>query len=204
MIHSGIDVNRFSPRKIEGDDSFPKILFVGNFAGNKGFNVLVETVIRMRHRYPRIKLKMAGKGTPELLASTKKKIEEGGAQENIELLRYVPYLELPALYAWCDFFAGPSLYEPGPGNVYLEAMSSGRPVIACNTAGAPEVVLNGKTGVLIMPQDTLALERAIMQLAEDAPLRESLGAAGRKWVVENFSVDRYIDKVETFYQQLLA
>ena len=121
----------------------------------------------------------------------------------MEFLRYVVHTDLPQHFAWCDLFAGPSVFEPGPGNVYLEAMACARPVIACNTAGAPEVVLDGKTGILIPPKDSAALERAIAKLADDPGLRETLGAAGRKWAAENFSVEKYIDKVEAFYSQLL-
>jgi glycosyltransferase involved in cell wall biosynthesis len=204
VIHSGIDTNRFSPREPVKEDWFPKILFVGNLAGNKGFNLLVATVIRMRAKFPRIKMKMMGRGDESTVKAAKKRVEEAGAQENIEIGAYVPYLELPQQYAWCDFFAGPSVYEPGPGNVYLEAMSSGRPVIACNTAGAPEVVHDEQTGLLIPPQDSAALERTITRLAEDSALRKRLGEAGRQWVVENVSIEKYLDKVETFYERLLS
>src|SRR5262249_28280516 len=122
VVHSGIDTNCFLPREPVKDDWFPKILFVGNLAGNKGFNLLVDTVIRMRRKFPRIRLKMMGRGDESTVKAAKNRVEAAGAQENIEIGAYVPYLELPQQYTWCDFFAGPSVYEPGPGNVYLEAM----------------------------------------------------------------------------------
>jgi glycosyltransferase involved in cell wall biosynthesis len=203
VIHSGIDTEKFSPRERGKDDGFPKILFVGNLVGSKGFNVLVDTVYRMSKRYPGIKLRTIGKGEDTIVQAAQRRARDAGAESNVEFLRYVPHSELPNHFAWCDLFAGPSVYEPGPGNVYLEAMACARPVIACNTAGAPEVVLSEKTGILIAPQDASALELAIARLAEDSKLCESLGDAGRNWVVENFSVDKYIDKVEHFYQSLL-
>jgi glycosyltransferase involved in cell wall biosynthesis len=203
VIHSGINTEVFKPQSREPDDAFPKILFVGNLAGNKGFNLLIDTIIRMRARYPKIRLRTIGRGDDNVVNAAKKRIAEAEAEANVELMRYVPYLDLPTHYAWCDLFAGPSLYEPGPGNVYLEAMSCGRPVIACNTAGAPEVVLDEKTGILIPPRDTASLERAIVRLSEESKLREQLGNAGREWVLQNFSVEKYIDKVERFYMRLM-
>ena len=116
----------------------------------------------------------------------------------------VPYDQLPDHYAWCDLFAGPSRYEPGPGNIYLEAMSSGRPVIACNTGGAPEVVLDRETGLLVSPSDADALAQAIVALAEDGRLRRRLGENGRRRVCDHFSVDRYLDKVERHYREALS
>lgn len=204
VIHSGINIDKFSPLPREtDDDAFPKILFVGNLVGAKGFNLLVETISRMSKRYPKIKLRTIGKGGDETVPWAQKYAAEFGAEKNVEFLRYVHHSDLPKHFAWSDMFAGPSIYEPGPGNVYLEAMACARPVIACNTAGAPEVVLNDRTGLLISSQDSAELEKAIIKLAEDAALRERLGTAGRKWVSDNFSIEKYIDKVEQFYQRLM-
>jgi glycosyltransferase involved in cell wall biosynthesis len=123
VIHSGIDIDRFSPQSREVDEAFPRILFVGNLVGTKGFNLLVDTVCRMSKRYPRIKLRTMGKGEDSVVRAAQKRAAEAGVEGCIEFLRYVPHSELPKHFAWCDFFAGPSVYEPGPGNVYLEAMA---------------------------------------------------------------------------------
>jgi glycosyltransferase involved in cell wall biosynthesis len=130
-------------------------------------------------------------------------IAELELQSSVEVLGFVPYDQLPRQYAWCDFFAVPSVYEGGPGNVYLEAMACGRPVIACNTGGVPEVVLHGETGLLVLPHDLDAIEHAVVTLASDPDLRRHLGEAGRRRAVENFSVERYLDMCERHYRELL-
>jgi glycosyltransferase involved in cell wall biosynthesis len=61
-----------------------------------------------------------------------------------------------------------------------------------------------QTGLLIPPQDSAALEQAITRLAEDSALRKRLGEAGRQWVVENVSIEKYLDKVERFYEKFLS
>lgn len=203
VVHSGIDTDRFVVRSSAPGEQYPKVLFVGSLTETKGFNMLLESVLGLRSRYPRIELRAIGKSDDTQLKHVTAQISTAAAQRNVDIKGPVPYSELPEHYAWCDMFAGPSVYEPGPGNVYLEAMACGKPVIACNSGGTPEVVTDGVTGLLIAPRNQLALETAIGTLAGDASLRERLGRNARAWVEANVSIARYIDKVERLYQQLL-
>jgi glycosyltransferase involved in cell wall biosynthesis len=204
VIHSGIDTTKFLPLPQPQDERHPKILFIGTLAGGKGIGRLVKAVIQLRARYPKICLRVIGKGSQDFLASLEKLILASEAKANFEFGGYVPHSKLIDHFAWCDFFAGPSIYEPGPGNVYLEAMACGKPVIACNSGGAPEVVRNRETGLLVPPGDTNSLENAIASLTDDVGLRQRLGRNGRVWVEENFSIEKYIDKVERIYKELIS
>jgi len=205
VILSGIDTARFSPAalpvELNGD---PRILFVGNLVGSKGFDLLLDAVLGLRKRYPQIVLRTIGKGDSEHVARARRKIAAAGAEGNFDILGYVRYDDLPGHYAWCDLFAGPSKFEPGPGNVYLEAMACGRPVIACNTGGAPEVVQDGETGLLVPPSDPDALTMALTSLIDDSELRRRFGINGRAWVESNVSLDRYIDRVEQIYSDAIS
>jgi len=203
VIHSGIELNRFSPRSGPADPRYPKLLFVGNLTGSKGISTLIDAVIRIRQQLPEIKVRAIGKGSEDYVRQLKTWIAAEGAEDNFEFVGYVPYSSLPDHYAWCDAFVGPSTYEPGPGNVYLEAMASARPVIACNTAGTPEVVRNGINGLLVAPGDAESLSGAILQIAGDHRLRDLLGSNGRGIVEREFSFERYIDKVEAIYLALV-
>ncbi len=204
VIHSGIDTTKFAPQPQPQGECHPRILFVGNLAGNKGLGDLVKAVIKLRAQYPKICLRVIGKGGHDFLTSLKKLILASKAKANFEFKGYVPHNKLPDHFAWCDFFAGPSTYEPGPGNVYLESMACGKPVIACNSGGAPEVVRDRETGLLVPPGDTDSLENAIASLTDDVSLRERLGGNGRAWVERSFSVERYIGKVERIYKELIS
>jgi glycosyltransferase involved in cell wall biosynthesis len=157
----------------------------------------------LKQRFPRIVLRAVGKPDADDRAKINAMIEELGIAGHFELHGYVPYDNLPEQYAWCDYFAGPSVYEGGPGNVYLEAMSCGRPVIACDTGGVPEAVPHMETGLLVPPRDLDALEGAVALLADDAALRERLGRAGRQRAQEMFAIDKYLDKCEGYYRELL-
>jgi glycogen(starch) synthase len=203
VVHSGVDTSRFVPRPQPVDIRFPRILFVGNIVGNKGIANLVELVLKLRRRYPRICLKAVGKTESDLASSLLSTIEIAGAHANVEFVGYVEHTELASFYAWCDFLAVPSVYE-ALGNIYLEAMASGRPVVACNTGGTPEAVIDGRTGILVPPRDVEALEAAIIRLTDDTALRERMGGDGREWVEQNFSFLRYTDKVEKLYKDLVG
>jgi glycogen synthase len=204
VIHSGIEIEKFLPRSQVPNGSHPRILFVGNIAGSKGIGSLVKAVLALKERYPKISLRAIGKGDGEFLQHLERMVDSAGAQNNVDFRGYVPYEELPEHYGWCDFFAGPSTYEPGPGNIYLEAMSCGRPVIACDTAGTPEVVLDQRTGLLVSPNNLDALINAIVELSDNKNVRERLAENGRQWIEENFSFEKYVDKVERLYKELVS
>src|SRR5581483_1717203 len=100
VIHSGIDIDRFKPLPRVDDGAFPRILFVGSFVSTKGFDLLVQAGLRLRRRYPRLCMRMIGKGGEESVARIKKEISDAGAEQNIQFVHYVPYTDLPGHYAW--------------------------------------------------------------------------------------------------------
>ena len=202
VIHSAVDTLHFKPRQVEGP-GHPNVLFVGNLHGSKGIDVLMDAVISLRRKFPRIRLRCIGKADASSMAEHRQRIAAGVAGENIEILGYVHHSDLPAYYQACDIFAAPSVFEPGPGNIYLEAMACGKPVIACRSGGAPEVVLDGETGILVPPVNAEAIAEAIVLLEADTAYRRRLGGNGRKWVESRFTRDQYINRVERIYSGLL-
>jgi phosphatidylinositol alpha-1,6-mannosyltransferase len=94
--------------------------------------------------------------------------------------------QLKAYYSRADVYVMPSLQE-GFGIVFLEAMAFGKPVIASEHGGAPEIVQDGVTGFLVKPGDLEALTAHLIQLLQDPALRARMGAAGRQRVEENFT-----------------
>jgi glycosyltransferase involved in cell wall biosynthesis len=203
VIHSGIDTNRFAPGADSSNHRECRILFVGTLVGDKGVDLLVDAIIRLKNFEPRLRLRIIGKGDDQQIWHLRQNAEVNGVADRVEIIGYVPYEELPNHYAWCDIFGGPSTFEPGPGNVYLEAMSAGRPVVACKSGGTPEVVLDGKTGVLVPPRDIDTLTVALAELAANPIRREELGRAAREWAKSQFSIGSYLDRVENIYLNVL-
>ena len=96
-------------------------------------------------------------------------------------------------------FAAPSLYEGGPGFVYLEAMACGLPVVATSGSGASEVVIQDENGVLVEPGDAHALAEALEDLLLDDERRHRLGRDARAWVVAEADREACLDRLEKVY-----
>src|SRR5712692_2946369 len=111
--------------------------------------------------------------------------------------------DLGNLLGAMDVFVMPSLWEGLPLSLVL-AMAASRPVVATAVAGIPEVVDEGRTGLLVPAGDAQALGAALARLFADAPLRARLGRDARQSVLPRFGVDRYVDSVAALYDRLLA
>ncbi|MBI4710718.1 MAG: glycosyltransferase, partial [Nitrospirae bacterium] len=101
-----------------------------------------------------------------------------------------------------DIFILPSEREGFP-RVVLEAMLMGKPVIASRIAGPLELIEEGRTGFLYNTGDVNTLSSHIAKLVSEPPLRKSLGEAGRKRVIENFSIEKYVSTVENNFAEVL-
>lgn len=111
--------------------------------------------------------------------------------------------DMPSLYAIADVVVLPSLEEPF-GRVLIEAMALRKPVVATWGGGVPEVVEDGKTGLLVPPGDATALAEAIVHLASDPELRQTLGEKGRRRVESHFSIDRTVCLLQDLYDAILT
>jgi len=113
-----------------------------------------------------------------------------------------PRRDLGDLLAAMDVFVLPSLWEGLPLSMVL-AMSAGVPVVATSVAGIPEVVEDGRTGLLVPPRDATALGAALARLFSDAAFRGRIGAAARAHVLTRFGIEHYVDSVVALYERLL-
>ncbi len=104
--------------------------------------------------------------------------------------------ELAGYYHACDAFVMPS-HSEGFGIVYLEAMSHGKPVVAANSGGAPEVVEAGVTGLLVEYGDVPALASGLTRLLTDRECRQRMGEAGRRRVEARYTFERFRTRLES-------
>jgi len=111
--------------------------------------------------------------------------------------------DLGDLLAASDLFVMPSMWEGLPLSLIL-AMGAELPVVATAVAGIPEVVTDGRTGLLVPPGDAAALGAALARLAGNAEERRRLGAAAREYVVPRFGVDHYVGRMQHLYDRLLT
>jgi phosphatidyl-myo-inositol alpha-mannosyltransferase len=184
IIPNGIDVVRF--RDAEpfpwAYDGTPRILFVGRFnEPRKGFKYLLRAMPLIHQQFPDARLLVVGGAKPEQFEGL---MERYGVR-NVDFVGLASPDELPRYYASCEMFCAPSTSGESFGIVLLEAMASGRPVVAGDIPGYRSVMTNGKEGLLVAPKNPQALALGIVRLLSDAPLRERLSAAGRA------TADRY-------------
>jgi phosphatidylinositol alpha-1,6-mannosyltransferase len=124
---------------------------------------------------------------------------EKGVGAAVTFAGAVQRTELPAVYRDADIFVMPSVAEQrdgtwtgeGFGIVYIEAAAFGLPVVGGNGGGAPEAVRDGVTGYVVDGRDVDAVAQVLVRLLQDGGLRERLGAAGRRWVEERFTFERF-------------
>jgi glycosyltransferase involved in cell wall biosynthesis len=168
----------------------PFLLFVGDLRRDKGIHVLLAAYAGLTHPPPLVLLGKVWADTPAVWPA------------NVIVLRDWP--NEAVLAAWQRSLMGivPSLWPEPFGIVVIEAMASGRPVIASRIGGMPDILNDGEAGLLVPPGDVLALQRAIERLLTDAELREGLGQAAKRRA-EAFEAATVVPRIERVYARLL-
>jgi glycosyltransferase involved in cell wall biosynthesis len=169
-----------------------RVVAVGRLVPKKGFDVLVEAVADLYRRGVALEVVIAGEDGPDA-----GRVRGLVAERCPELVRFTGPLsqcELLSLYRNADVFALACRVDgdgdrDGIPNVMVEAMAAGLPVVSTAVSGIPELVRDGENGLLVPPEDPVALASALLRLAADASLRDRLAAAGRSTVSERFDGD---------------
>jgi glycosyltransferase involved in cell wall biosynthesis len=152
----------------------PFLFFVSTIEPRKNIIALVDALRVLRGRgYPH-RLLIAGR-PGWLYQATFEHVKKAGMEAFVDFLDYVPDEDLPALFAACDAFVFPSLYE-GFGLPPLEAMACGAPVVASNTSSLPEIL--GDAALLINPRDVGAIADAVERVITNTALRDELRVKG--------------------------
>ncbi|UPT73615.1 MAG: glycosyltransferase [Elusimicrobiota bacterium] len=170
---------------------------VGRLDRQKGFSVLVHAMARLKKTGVRCVILGEGPERPRLEAL----IREHALESSV----WLPG-ERADVAAWLSAFdvaCLPSLWEGLP-NTLLEEMALGLPVVASAVDGVPEVVENGRNGVLVPPADAPALAKALGALAADPARRAALGAAAHATIAEKFTIRRMIDEYQDAYADVVS
>lgn len=199
-IPPGIDVENFHPARdgnqlredwgVPGDA--PVVGCVSRLVRRKGQDVLIEAWPEIQAAHPDAWLVIVGDGPRE--AYLRRRVDELDAGGHVVLAGPVLWADLPDAFAALDVFAMPcrtrmfGMDVEGLGIVYLEAQSSGVPVVAGRSGGAPETVCEGETGAVVDGNDPDEVAEVIAQLLADPDGRRQMGAAGRRWVEEVWSL----------------
>jgi len=199
VVYNGVDPHIFYPEL----DALPSnvILSVGNLIPSKGHELLLRAFGAIEQRHPTLRCEIIGDG-PERARLTALGAQLGPAQK-ISFLGRKTRTQVADAMRRCMVFALPSHYE-GLGCVYLEAMSAGKPVIACRGQGIEEIIQHGTNGFLIDPGDVHRLGTTLSTLLADPQLREYTGRHARRTILQSLTLGHRAKRLEQIYRGSLA
>ena len=174
----------------------PVVAFVGRLDRQKNPLLLLRAAARVVREAPETVFAFAGTGRLE--TQCRAEADRLGLSGSVRWLGWLP--DTRPLLARMDLVALPSSWEGMP-NVILEAMACGKPAVATNVGGCPELIVEGETGFLVPPGDEAALADRILRLLRDAALRQRLGAAAHERVEREFSITAMVEKNESLYEK---
>src|SRR5829696_1962180 len=190
-VHEGIDLDRVkaAPRaELHKELWLPHDApLIGNVAAlvpHKGQKYLIEAAARLLLDEPDSRVVIAGEG--ELRGALAQQIRQHHLEKHVILAGFRP--DILSLHKAFDVFVMSSVTE-GLGTSLLDAMACGRPVVATNVGGIPEVVIDGETGLLVPPRDPGAMAAALARLLADRSLRDRMGTAGLARVQSTFTAE---------------
>jgi glycosyltransferase involved in cell wall biosynthesis len=202
VIYNGINVDRFSIdisnysiKELKKVNNASVILTVARINKIKGHADLIRAATLL----PESVFLLVGEGSERV--KFEEQVKKAGLEDRVIFLGHRD--DIPHILARCDVFVLPSLYEGLPLTV-LEAMAAEKPVVASNISGIDEVVIDGKTGLLVPPENHEALASAIESMISNPDYAKELGNAGRLRVGEAFSADVMVKRITDVYDELVG
>lgn len=218
IIPNGVNINKFCPRtlnknirawKIGKDNSSHLILYVGRIVPEKGLNILIDAIPLISKEVPNIKVIIAGKAPKTLMSSEdylnflKRKIIKHNINNKVVFAGFIRDEILPYIYNISDLVVNSSFYEP-VGLSILEAMASGKPVVATEASGIRDYIRQYKAGIIVKIGDIEQLSEAIIKLLLDRDMRFKMGVNGRKCVEEHFNWQKIAKDIVNLYDEFLC
>ena len=207
VVHSGINLDEFSntsvdPAAMKRRLGIPEdnliVGTVGRLTSIKGHRYLIEAARKIAGSRPDTTFVILGDG--ELLDELKNMVTRSDIEENIKFLGWRS--DVAEVMSTFDIFALPSLNE-GMGRVLVEAMALGRPIVASNIGGIPDLVVDCENGYLVPVGDVETLAARIKKLLDDPEKREEMGECGKKIAID-YSANAMVEKIDRVYRKLVV
>lgn len=209
-IAPGIDTEHFAPmdssnlRKSLGLTDKKIIVSVGRLVHRKGQDRLIQAMVAIINEIPQAHLLLVGEGPYE--AHLRDLVRKYSLDDHITFIGRIQYADLPAYMCVGEIFVMPArsrffgLEVEGLGIVYLEASACGLPVIAGQSGGAPDAVIDGTTGLVIDGTDNAAIAEAVIDLLSHPQRSQQMGQAGRTWILEKWRwqiwAERFVELID--------
>jgi glycosyltransferase involved in cell wall biosynthesis len=188
-----------SKAELEDSGCYPMLGVVGSLYPVKGHRFLLEAMPEIIRQWPKAQLLVIGRG--ELEVSLKEQVEQLAIGANVHFLGMRQ--DVPRLLSLLDVCILPSLSE-GLSLALLEAMASGKPVVATRVGGNPELIDHGRTGFLVQPEDARDLAANLLKLLSDPETMQQFGRQAEERVRQHFSMKQMVDRYRGLYIRSLS
>lgn len=203
LIHNGVDVEKFKRQNAKGKSTWHNqkiIITASRLVPKNGVDVLIRAFAEAKKQIPDLRLHIVGEG------AERKKLENLasllGVQDTITFFGAVPHERIPRYLEEADLFVRPSRSE-GMGNAFVEALAAGLPIIGTPVGGIPDIIEDGKTGLLASPEDIYGLAKTIDRALSEEGLAERLVRNGKEKVAREFSWDAIAGRYGAVFRQAL-
>ncbi|RJQ53526.1 MAG: glycosyltransferase family 1 protein [Nitrospiraceae bacterium] len=200
-IPTGIDLERFNPEKVEPafrSNNF-SVGMVGVLRSWKGHVYFLEAINKIKNKIPEMSFYIAGDGPQH--ENIEGLISKLSLNDMVFMLGHRE--DVPGILASLDVVVHPSYANEGVPQSILQAFAMEKPVIASDTGAIKEVLIDGKTGLLIEPKNADALAGKIIELYYKPEMRAGFGKEGRLIVENDYSMGSMLDKIEALYEKIL-
>lgn len=205
----GIDFENMATRSRNEKDSNIVVFFIGRLERRKGIFNLLEAIPRIMEKYSNVEFRIAGDDSivDDIISCTFKehflsKNKKAKWLDKVNFLGKISMEQREQEFANCDIFTSPSLYESF-GIIFIEAMRYGRPVIGCSAGGMQEVISDGISGLLSVPNDTTSLIEKLSLLIENDILRNEMGKQARQRIESEFNNSNLSADTIGFYKKVI-
>lgn len=208
IIPYGVDINKYTPwlsgslirKKLGIHESQPVFFALQRLSKEKKVDVVITAMKYVLDELSDSILIIGGKGPEE--DNLKKLVYNMGLQKHVIFVGYIPETDLPFFFACSDLFILHSTFETF-GVVFAQAFASGKPVVSVRNSCIPEIVEDGKDGILVKTNDPEMMANAIVKLIKDRNLYNRIKENVRMKAVKFFDWDRIADKYEKVFLSLI-
>ena len=209
VISNGVDTRRFKPSaNNRNSDEQKKLLTVARLDLHKGHDRVLEALAILKAQGITPRYIIVGQGEEEI--RLRKMAQILGLESQVEFTGFISGNQLPPVYNSCDIYVMASREIPGRldliegfGISFLEASASGLPVVAGNSGGVSDAVRNGKTGILVHPDNPEDIASAIKLLLTDDNLARKYGNEGRRWTETQMSWEQVSRRMVSAMQRMM-
>ncbi len=183
-----------------------RLVYTGGLVAHKGVHTAIEAlgILHQRDALEGIHLTLVGGGHPDYEAQLHQRVATLDLQQHVTFHGRVPREQIASILAEHDVFLFTSTYEEPIARTVMEAMAAGLAVIGTPVGGQQEMLEDGINALVYPPDDAERLAECIMRLQQDSALLRRLAEAGRKTVLERFTLERMVDEMEAWMEEVAA